>query len=301
MIRQMQKPVQQQGRLIRKDRTEFYMLIPALVALAIISFFPLIYTVYLTFFNFTIAIDEPKFVGFSNWVKIFRNPTFWFSWGRTAVFAGSALLLELLFGVTNALIVYHLPKGSHLILTLLMLPIFVAPIVAGLLGRFILNSTYGMYAWALSHLGYANEIFGRPVASMVALILIDVWEWTPLIFLIVFAGLQSLDMETLEAAAVDGANVFQKLTHIILPLVSRTILVALLVRAMDILRYVDTINIITQGGPADATKTAGYHLMEVAFRFQDFGKAAVLGLVMIVVITRLGRIFVKRMRMEEEV
>jgi multiple sugar transport system permease protein len=284
---------------MRKDRTEFYMLIPALAALAVISFFPLIYTIYLTFFNFTIAIDEPSFVGFSNWIKIFRNPTFWFSWGRTVIFASSALLLELLFGVTNALIVYHLPRANHLILTLLMLPVFVAPIVAGLLGRFMLNSTYGMYAWVLGHLGYTNEIFGRPVASMVALILIDVWEWTPLVFLIVFAGLQSLDMETLEAAAVDGANFLQKLAHIILPLVSRTVLVALLVRAMDILRYVDTVNIITQGGPADATKTAGYHLMEVAFRFQDFGKAAVLGLVMIVVITRLGRIFVRRMRMEE--
>ncbi|MDR1302440.1 MAG: sugar ABC transporter permease, partial [Treponema sp.] len=254
MSRQIQKLIQRQGRLIRKDHTEFYMLIPALIALAVISFFPLIYTIYLTFFNFTIAIDEPSFVGFSNWIKIFRNPTFWFSWGRTAIFASSALFLELLFGVTNALIVYHLPKGGHLILTLLMLPIFVAPIVAGLLGRFMLNSTYGMYAWVLSHLGYTKEIFGRPVASMVALILIDVWEWTPLIFLIVFAGLQSLDMETLEAAAVDGANVFQKLVHIILPLIFRTILVSLLVRAMDILRYVDTINIITQGGPADATK-----------------------------------------------
>jgi multiple sugar transport system permease protein len=287
------------ARFLKKDNTELYMLLPALVALAIISFFPLIYTIYLTFFNFTISIDEPKFVGFSNWEKIFKNPTFWLSWGRTAVFASSALFMELVFGVANALIVYHLPKGSHLILTLLMLPIFVAPIVSGLLGRFMLNSTYGLYAWLLNHAGYAKEIFGQPSASMIALILIDVWEWTPLVFLIVFAGLQSLDMEMLEAAAVDGASIFQKLVHIILPLVSRTILVALLVRAMDILRYVDTINIITQGGPADATKTAGYHLMEVAFRFQDFGKAAVLGLVMIAAITQLGRAFVKRMKMEE--
>jgi multiple sugar transport system permease protein len=287
------------GRTIRKDRTELYMLTPALIALAVISIFPLIYTIYLTFFNFTISIDDPNFVGFSNWVKIFKNPTFWLSWGRTVIFASTALFLELLFGVVNALIVYHLPRGAHLVLTLLMLPIFVAPIVSGLLGRFMLNSTYGVYAWLLSHVGYTQEIFGQPRAAMTALILIDVWEWTPLIFLIVFAGLQSLDMETMEAASVDGANFFQKLVYVVLPLVSRTILVALLVRAMDILRYVDTINIITQGGPADATKTAGYHLMEVAFRFQDFGKAAVLGLVMIVVITRLGRIFVKRMRMEE--
>jgi multiple sugar transport system permease protein len=295
----MRKQSSQKIRTIKKDRTELYMLTPALIALGIISFFPLFYTIYLTFFNFTISISEPNFVGLSNWVKILKNPTFWLSWGRTAVFALTALSLELIFGVANALIVYYLPKGGHFVLTLLMLPIFVAPVVAGLLGRFMLNSTYGVYAWVLSHLGYTNEIFGRPVAAMAALILIDVWEWTPLIFLIVFAGLQSLDVETLEAAEVDGANIYQKLVRIILPLASRTILVALLVRAMDILRYVDTINIITQGGPADATKTAGYHLMEVAFRFQDFGKAGVLGIIMIVVITQLSRIFVKRMRMED--
>ncbi|MEG0768267.1 MAG: ABC transporter permease subunit, partial [Clostridia bacterium] len=103
------------------------------------------------------------------------------------------------------------------------------------------------------------------------------------------------DIQTLEAAAIDGANYWQKLIGVIFPLCSRTMLVALLVRTMDILRYVDTIKIITEGGPADATKVAGYQLMEVAFRFQNFGQAAVLGIVMILVISVLGKLFIRLM------
>jgi multiple sugar transport system permease protein len=286
--------------IFKKDHTEFYMLLPALIGLAIVSLFPLAYIIYAAFFDFSHSASGPRFAGLNNWIGIFKDPSFWLSWGRTAIFTGGALLLELLFGVTGALIVYHLPKGGYLVLTLLMLPVFVSPVVSGILGRFMLDSTYGIYAWALNLLGYTNEIFQKPAAAMTALILIDVWEWTPLVFLIVFAGLQSLDMETLEAASIDGAAFFQKVIHIILPFVSKSIMVALLLRSMDILRYVDTINIITQGGPGDATRTSGYYLMETAFRFRDFGRAAALGLVMIVIVTRLVKIFVNRMGTEEE-
>ena len=176
-----------------------------------------------------------------------------------------------------------------------MMPVFVAPIVAGLLGRFLLNSTYGFYAWILGFFGYTGEVFATPTGAVLGIIGIDVWEWTPLITMIVLAGLQSMDIETLEAASIDGATYWGRLRYVIFPLASRTILVALLVRMMDILRYVDTVKIITEGGPADATKIAGYHLMEVAFRFQNFGQAAVLGIIMIVVISVLGKLFIRLM------
>ncbi len=282
-------------RLMDERMTERYMLAPALIVLAIISIFPLLYMFYISMYDFTMSVNNPTFVGLNNWVRVLKSGTFWSSWQRTGSIAGTGIVLQMLLGIGVALIIYQLPKGQNLALTFFMLPVFVAPIVAGLLGRFLLNSTYGFYAWILGFFGYSGELFATPTGAVIGIIAIDVWEWTPLITMIVLAGLQSMDTETLEAASIDGATYLGRLRYVILPLASRTILVALLVRMMDILRYVDTVKIITEGGPADATKIAGYHLMEVAFRFQNFGQAAVLGIIMIVVISILGKLFIRLM------
>ena len=282
-------------RQLPKNMTERLMLSPSIITLAAISLFPTLYLFYISFFDFTMSVNNPTFVGFSNWIRMLKSSTFWSSWGRTVYIAGIGILVQVLLGIGIALLIYSISKGQNLLLTLCMLPVFVAPIVAGLLGRFLLNSTYGLYSWILSFFGYKGEIFASTAGAVVGIIAIDVWEWTPLIMMIVYSGLQSMDVEVIEAATIDGTRYIQKLRYIILPLISPVIMVAFLIRLMDILRYVDTIKIITEGGPADATKTAGYHLMEVAFRFQNFGQAAVLGIIMIIIISLLSRLFIKFM------
>jgi len=284
----------------KKWSTEFWMLLPSMILLAVISIFPFLYMIYASFMDYSLSFDEPIFNGLKNWEKVLTNDTFWASWGRTAVYTLCGLSLEMLIGVGMALLIYVLPKARNLILTLWMIPLFVAPVVVGLLGRFLLNSTYGLYAWLFRLIGVETEILGNVSTALPAVILMDVWEWTPLITIIVFAGLQSLPEEVLEAAEVDGAGYVRRLIHVIFPLISRTILLALLIRMMDILRFVDTIKITTEGGPADSTKVIGYHLMEVAFRFQDFGSAAALGLSMLIVTIFLGQQFVRFMRKGEE-
>jgi multiple sugar transport system permease protein len=275
--------------------TERLMITPSIVALAAISIFPLLYMIYISFFDYSMSVNNPTFVGINNWVRILKSTTFWESWGRTVYIAGIGIIVQMIFGIGIALLIYNIPKGQNIILTFSMMPLFVAPIVSGLLGRFLLNSTYGLYSWILRFFGYTGELFASTTGSVIGIIAVDVWEWMPLITMIVFSGLQSMDIEVQEAATIDGANYIQKLRHVILPLVSPVIMVALLIRMMDILRYVDTIKIITEGGPANATKTSGYHLMEVAFRFQNFGQAAVLGIIMIVLIIMLSKLFIKIM------
>ncbi len=269
------------------------MLTPSIVILAVISMVPFFYMIYASLMNYTVNPDQPTFYQLHNWVSILRDSTYWHSWERTAIFVIIGLAVELLVGTGIALAIYHIPKGRNLIVTLWMLPLFVAPIVTGLLGRFLLNTTYGMYAWFLQLVGIKTDILGTTSTAMPAIILMDVWEWTPLITIIVLAGLQSMPEEPLEAADVDGANYWAKLRYVILPLVSRTIVVALLIRSMDILRYVDTILITTEGGPADSTKTIGYYLVQVAFQFQDFGRAAAIGFTMLIVSIFLGRTFIR--------
>ncbi|WP_245629135.1 MULTISPECIES: carbohydrate ABC transporter permease [Alicyclobacillus] len=277
----------------RSNTTEIWMLTPSIVILAVISMVPFFYMIYASLMNYTVNPDQPTFYQLHNWVSILRDSTYWHSWERTAIFVIIGLAVELLVGTGIALAIYHIPKGRNLIVTLWMLPLFVAPIVTGLLGRFLLNTTYGMYAWFLQLVGIKTDILGTTSTAMPAIILMDVWEWTPLITIIVLAGLQSMPEEPLEAADVDGANYWAKLRYVILPLVSRTIVVALLIRSMDILRYVDTILITTEGGPADSTKTIGYYLVQVAFQFQDFGRAAAIGFTMLIVSIFLGRTFIR--------
>jgi ABC-type sugar transport systems, permease components len=276
------------------------MLLPSMIVLAIISIFPFIFMIYASFMDYSLSLDEPVFAGIDNWRRVFESDTFWQSWGRTAIFGVSGLVLQLVIGVVVALLLYHIPKGRNLIVTLWMLPLFVAPVVAGLLWKYLLDSTYGLYDWFLQQLGIHTQILGDVSTAMPAIILMDIWEWTPLITIIVLAGLQGVSQEPLEAAEVDGASGFQKIRYILLPMVRRMIVVALLIRSMDILRYVDTITIATEGGPADTTKTIGYYLMQVAFRFQDMGTAAALGLTMLVVTICMGNIFVKMMKKGEK-
>jgi multiple sugar transport system permease protein len=162
----------------------------------------------------------------------------------------------------------------------------------GLLGRFLTDSTYGLYAWFLRETGiYTGDILGSTTSAFLAVTLMDVWEWTPLIALIVLAGLTSVPKPVLEAAAMDGAGYFKRLRYIVLPMIAGVMIVALLIRSMDAIRYFDIITNTTNGGPADATKIVPIRLYETAFRFFDLGYAAAIGLSMLVVTIIMANVF----------
>jgi multiple sugar transport system permease protein len=175
----------------------------------------------------------------------------------------------------------------------LLLPMFVAPVIVGLLGRFLTDSTFGLYSWVLGHLGFAGDVFASGPAAFVAVVLMDVWEWTPLLALIALAGLTSINPSVVEAAQLDGASGWRMLRHITLPSMAGVLLVGLLIRSMDAIRYFDIITVTTNGGPADATKTAPVRLYETAFRFFDLGYASVTGIFMIIFTIFVARAFIR--------
>jgi multiple sugar transport system permease protein len=184
-------------------------------------------------------------------------------------------------------------RGRNVLLSLVLLPMFVAPSIVGLLGRYLTDSTFGLYAWVLRSLGFSGDILGNPTGAFAAVVLMDVWEWTPLIALITLAGLASVPLAVREAAAVDGASWWMTLRFIIFPAISNVLLVALLIRSMDAIRYFDIIWVTTNGGPADATKIVPIRLYETAFRFFDLGYAAAIGLAMLAFSIVIARMFVR--------
>ena len=274
---------------------EFAMMVPALILLGLLSLVPFFMLIAMSFSEVrTLGGVRLEFNGIENWVEVLGDGAVWASWGRSLIYFGSIIILEMVLGFVFAVILHNLLRGRSIMLSIVLLPMFLAPVMVGLLGRFMLDSTIGLYANLLSAIGIDTDLFSRPWTAMPTVILIDVWEWTPLVTLIMLAGLTSVPPSTLEAASVDGAGFFRRLFNIVIPQMKPVILVALLVRSMDAIRYYDIITATTNGGPADATKIVPIKLYELAFRFNNqIGEAAVLGLTMLVFSIALANVFVK--------
>lgn len=266
---------------------------PGLLVLAAVSVLPFAAVVAMSFARVHLLgglrLDG---VGVTNWTRLFTDPDTAWAWVRTAAYFTLTVGGEMVLGTALAICLWRLRGGRNAALSLLLLPMFVAPVIVGLLGRFLTDSTFGLYAWGLRQLGHHGDVMADSTTAFAAVTLMDIWEWTPLVALIALAGLTSVPAGLLEAASLDGAGMLRTLRHIVLPCVAPVLLVALLIRSMDALRYFDIIWNTTGGGPANATKTASVQLYETAFRFFDFGYAAVTGLLMLAVTTVVARWFV---------
>ena len=274
---------------------EMRMLVPVLLLLAVLSLFPFFYIIWMSL-NTVSLINGISFdfAWLANWTRMFTDEIVGAAWARAAVYFVTTVGLEMILGIAIALLVHELIWGKNLVLSLILLPMFMAPVIVGLLGRFLTDSSYGLYAYVLRELGiFESDILGTASSALPAVILMDVWEWTPLIVLIVLAGLASVNQYVIEAAKVDGANYLERLRYIVAPSIAGVVIVALLVRSMDAIRYFDIITVTTNGGPGNTTKIIPIRLYETAFRFFDLGYAAAIGLGMLVFSILVANVFVR--------
>jgi multiple sugar transport system permease protein len=271
------------------------MLAPVLLLLAVLSLFPFFYIIWMSL-NIVSLINGITFdfAGLTNWTRMFTDEIVGAAWARAALYFVATVGLEMILGIAIALLVHELVWGKNLVLSLILLPMFMAPVIVGLLGRFLTDSSYGLYAYVLRETGiFEADILGTASSAMPAVILMDVWEWTPLIVLIVLAGLASVNQYVIEAAKVDGAGYLERLRYIVAPSIAGVVIVALLVRSMDAIRYFDIITVTTNGGPGNTTKIIPIRLYETAFRFFDLGYAAAIGLGMLVFSILVANVFVR--------
>ena len=274
---------------------EMKMLVPVLALLAVLSLFPFFYIIWMSL-NIVSLINGISFdfAGLTNWTRMFTDEIVGAAWARAALYFVATVGLEMILGIAIALLVHELVWGKNLVLSLILLPMFMAPVIVGLLGRFLTDSSYGLYAYVLRETGiFEADILGTASSALPAVILMDVWEWTPLIVLIVLAGLASVNQYVIEAAKVDGAGYLERLRYIVAPSIAGVVIVALLVRSMDAIRYFDIITVTTNGGPGNTTKIIPIRLYETAFRFFDLGYAAAIGLGMLVFSILVANVFVR--------
>src|SRR4051794_33710800 len=200
------------------------MMTPGLILLAALSILPFLALIAMSFSRVRLLGGvrlSPE--GLTNWVRFFTDADLWMSWLRTIIYFVLTVGLEMALGVGIALCLYRVLRGRNVLLSLLLLPMFAAPAIVGLLGRYLTDSTFGLYAWVLRSIGYTGDILGSPTGAFAAVVLMDVWEWTPLIALITLAGLSSVPQSVREAAAVDGAPTWMTLRYIIFPAIANVL------------------------------------------------------------------------------
>jgi multiple sugar transport system permease protein len=211
---------------------------------------------------FFLMSPEPKFVGLSNYVfMIFSDPAFQYSLRVTALFTATSVIFEMGIGFVLAILLRREFRGQSIVRTLIIIPIMVSSVAVGYLWRYMYLPKYGLIDTVLHSIGIATPAWTTdPNTALLSLVVVDIWQYTPFVSLILLVGLNSVPREPLESAAIDGASRWQTFVHITLPMMSSTIAVAVLFRLTDCIRYFDQGYIITGGGPGYETYTISLYI-----------------------------------------
>ena len=276
----------------RLANSKLSFVVPAVVIMILLVAFPTIYTLWLSLMRWNLTEDTTRFfVGLSNYVTLFKQARFWASLGRTMIFTSLSTFATLSFGMVLALLLNRYLPLKNVFRTLLIIPMIVTPVVAGLTWRFMYNPELGMINFFISKLGFEKIAFlGQTQTSLLAIIVTDIWEYTPFTLLILLAGLESLPTEPFEAAQIDGASSFLIFNKITLPMMREPIIVAILFRIMFAFNAFDTIYVMTGGGPGRSSETLimyAYRLGFVQWHMGESASAAIIMLAIVILITRL--------------
>ncbi|WP_404437232.1 sugar ABC transporter permease [Microbacterium aerolatum] len=278
----------------------YAVMFPGLLFLAALAIYPTIYSLVISLTRWRVTTGEdPRFVGLENYAALLTDEAFWTSVRVTVVFVVFAVLIEFLLAFGLALLFFRNFPGDKIMRALILMPMLVAPVAVGLLAKFSLEPTFGIVNQLLRAIGLpTTEFLGSPILALPTLIAIDVWQWTPFLFLILLAALQALPEEVIEASKLDGASWPRIIWHQFLPLLKYPILVGVLLRLIDAFRVYDIVFMTTRGGPIDATSTMSWQIYDVGFRSFTISYAAayswlLLILVLLVVNTLLRRMSVR--------
>lgn len=259
---------------------------PALVYLLVFSLFPLLYSLAISFFKWDQVKSSFNFYGLGNFADLAADPVFWTAAVNSAVMTGLGVVIQVVLGTALALFFDLRLRGSWFVRGVLVLPMLLTPVVVGLMWRALLNPDWGMINWSLGQLGLPEPLWlGNPTLALWTLTVVDSWQWTPFVMVVVFARLQALPRDVFEASQVDGAGRLATLSRITLPLLAPAIVFAAIFRAIDAFRSFDVVFGLTYGGPGRYTTTMSFYTWEQGFTFTRYGYASALAYVMVIVAT----------------
>ena len=287
---------QQQSWKARRRLFSWLLVIPCLSVLILVGLVPLFYVVVLSMTDY--SFTKPlTFVGTSNFSQALTDPRFWHGMRITLWFVSISVTLQLALAMIVAWALTRIHNTVRRIsLTIIMTPMLLSPTLAGLMWKMLLKARFGAFDYLIEQLGVRGiDWLASPNGALWGITIADVWQWTPFMALILYAGIQSLSQEIHEAAYVDGASLWQAFYHITLPLLKPFVLLAVFLRMIDAFKTFDLIWGITKGGPGSATESIALYTHKVAFTAFDLSYAAAISLLQLVVIIFLGKLLLGQM------
>lgn len=275
----------------RPDRSGWALVAPALLLLVLLGLLPGLYVLFLSLGRFTSG-EGVELLGLDNYVRLARDGRFLHSLFVTGMLTTVGVAIQLCLGLVLAL---ALDRVSHRMrrpaFALIILPMLLTPVVIGILWRLLLRPRVGLVNYLLEQVGVGKiPWFEHPAWSLVTLVMVETWQWTPFLAAILLAALQSQSDEVHEAARVDGAGPVQHFLRITLPLLRPILALALALRVIDALKTFDLVYTLTRGGPATSTETVGYYTYVMGFTYFDVGLAAAMSVVQVVIVMVIARI-----------
>jgi multiple sugar transport system permease protein len=275
--------------------TPWLFLAPAAIVLGIALLYPIGYMIYASFLSWSPSerIGEAEWIGLRNYTNLWADEAFRESFFVTLKFAAAVVTIEMVLGVGLALLLDRKIRGMTVLRTVFILPMMIAPIVVGLMWRYMYHPTVGVFNRTLENLGFE----GAPWLSdgtwaFWSVVIADVWQWTPFIFILALAAMQSLPRSALEAAEIDGATEWQKIWYIKIPLMMPVLIVTLLLRLIDAFKVLEVILVLTNGGPGLSTEIVALRIYRTAQEFQELGEAAAMSNVLLVMLMVLTLVMV---------
>ena len=282
----------------KKRITPWLFVAPCILIILLVTIFPTIYSFGLSLTKWEISLPDRPFIGLGNYTALIRDARFRNSILITAVLVVVGVGVEMLLGFGLGQILSVKMKGKRIIVAALLLPVMVMPIVVGYTWRLLWDAMYGpinqIIGWIIGR-PFQIAWLAKTSTAIFAILVTEIWQWTPFMFLVFLSGIVSLDTEIFEAADIDGASSWEKLRFMTIPLLRPIIIVALLIRGLDALKFFDVIFALTGGAPGNSTETISFYIYKTGYQFFRLGYGAaasfILLIALIIIITYLLKIF----------
>ncbi len=282
-------------KALSEYRLKIYFLAPTLLVLIVMNVFPLIWSLGLSFTNYSSLMSKHiAWVGLNNYSRILSDPFIWKYFQTTARFVIIAVGVEFLLGFGLALLLKEQFRGWGLVTTLILIPMMLSPVVVGLFWTFIMDANFGLLNFLLGLLGFKKILWlTNPHLALYSVAIVDIWMWTPFVMLISLTGLLAIPQSLYEAADIDMASWWFKFRRITLPLVSPLLVLAVLFRVIDAFKMFDLVFIMTGGGPGDVTETISMSLYRLAFNKFKTGESCAMAYIILILIIALSNLLIR--------
>ncbi|HUX25225.1 MAG TPA: sugar ABC transporter permease [Burkholderiales bacterium] len=267
-----------------RDRSKFVFVMPGLIVLVAIILFPLLFTIRVSFSDWDVARPGLDWIGSTNYLRLAHDTRFWESFGRLALMAVGSVLLQYLLGFGLALLVWREVRARRFFRVLFLIPMMTTPVIMAVIWRTMFHESLGPVNDLVHLLGFAPlPWLSQAGLAMTSIIIVEVWQWTPFMFLMLLAGLLSLPREPFLAAAIDGAGPIRTFLRVTFPMMAPISIGAIIIRLIEASKILDSVYVITSGGPGTATETSSYYIFIRGLRDFQVGYAAALSFTYLVI------------------